>query len=465
MADSISFSGLGSGIDFGTIRDAIIAQRNRPIALLQSKANNYSSRISGLKELNALLATVTTAAQSLTDRAVGTGRAANAADAGVATATATSAANTGSINLDVTRLATNLTQASRSFSSNAAPVLANGETSATFELRKGGASSGIAITIDSTNNTLAGLRDAINAANAGVTASIVDLNGDGTSQQLVLSSNETGASNRVELVETSATGTGADLNFRSLNPPDGDFAKLDAVFSINGLSLTRPTNNVSDAVAGLNLTLKKAGATSIEITESNEIEEKLTAFVTAYNAVQDFIAGQYKKDAQNRPTGILAGDSTLRGVQKQLASISGISSEDNGGALKSLAQIGLTADKNGKLELNKDILKERLRANSGDVRALLYGETTAETGIFQNAFSLSKNLSDDITGSVQTAITGYQSSVKHLNETISSRSEMLEQLRASLTRRFAAADAAIGQLNGQGSSLTNVIKSLQSNNS
>ncbi len=289
---AISFSGLGSGIDFGTIRDAIIAQRNRPIALLQSKANNYSSRISGLKELNTLLATVTTAAQSLTDRAVGTGRAANAADATIATATATSAANPGSINLDVTRLATNLTQASRSFSSNNTPILANGATSATFELRKGGASSGIEITIDSSNNTLASLRDAINAAGAGVTASIVDLNGDGTSQQLVLSSNASGASGRVELVETSATGTAAGLNFRSLNPPDADFSKLDAAFSINGLSLTRPTNNISDAVAGLSLTLKKTGATSIEITESGEIEEKLTAFVTAYNAVQDFISGQ-----------------------------------------------------------------------------------------------------------------------------------------------------------------------------
>lgn len=463
MADNISFSGLGSGIDFGAIRDAIIAQRSRPITLLQTKANNYNSRIDALKQLNALLAQVTTAAQNLTDRAVGTGRAANSSDAAIATASATSAAGLGNINLDVTRLATSFTQASHSFSSTDAPILAGGATSATFELRKGGAASGVEIKIDSTNNSLAGLRDAINAADAGITASIIDLNGDGTAQQLVLSSKNTGASGRVELIETTNTGTATDLNFRSINPPDGDFSKLDAVFSINGLSLTRSTNNVSDAVAGLNVTLKKTGSASIEITQSNEIEEKLTAFVTAYNAVQDFIGEQYKKDGQNRPTGILAGDSTLRGVQKQLSSITGISSEANGGALSSLAQIGLSVEKNGHLNLDKTILNEQVQKNPQDVRALLYGETSAESGIFQNAYALSKNLSDDITGSVQTAIKGYQSSVKNLNDTIADRTEMLDRLRDSLTRRFSVADAAIGQLNGQNTSLTNVIKSLQSN--
>ncbi len=64
------------------------------------------------------------------------------------------------------------------------------------------------------------------------------------------------------------------------------------ICSINGLPLTRSTNNVSDAVNGLNITLKKAGSTSIEVTRSSEIEEKLTAYTTAFNAVQDFIGNQ-----------------------------------------------------------------------------------------------------------------------------------------------------------------------------
>ncbi len=457
---AISISGIGSGIDFNAVRDAIINQRAVPIQQLQTRVTKYNSRADGLKELNALLAALTTATNDLTRTDVGTGRSASSADPTVATATATSAANLGNLNLNVTRLATNLTQASRSFASIDAPILAGGATSATFELRLGGAVSGTEITIDSSNNTLAGLRDAINAENAGITASIIDLNGDGTQQQIVLSSTATGATGRVELVETSATGTATDLSLRSLNPPDGDFSKLDAVFSINGLDLTRSTNNISDAVSGLSLTLKKVGSTSIEVKQSTEIEEKLTALVTAYNAIQDFIAAQYKKDAEGRPGGVLAGDSVLRNVQKQISTIAGITSADNGGALTSLTQIGLTTDKNGRLEFDKAVLNEQLQTNADDVRALLYGKTTAQTGVFHAAYAVSNGLSDNITGSVQTAIKGYESSVKNLNDTIAKRTALLNTMRDTLTRQFAAADAAIGQLNGQATALSSFLTSL-----
>ncbi len=288
MAGSISFSSIGSGIDFGVIRDAILTERARPITAMNVKAGNYSARIDALKQLNTALATLTSSTEALTNRDLGIGRSITTGDATIVTATATSAANLGSFDIDVTRLATNLSQASRSFSSTTAPVLAGGATTATFELRKGGTAPGIEVTIDSNNNTLEGLRDAINAKNAGVTASIVDINGDGTGQQLVLSSKETGAGGRVELVETTSTGTLTDLNIRSLNPPDGDFTKLDASLNVNGLTISRPTNSFSDAVTGVTFNLKKVGATTIGVTHSADIEYKLLIFVNPYHANPDY---------------------------------------------------------------------------------------------------------------------------------------------------------------------------------
>lgn len=462
MASSVSFSSVGSGIDFGTIRDAILTQRGRPIAQMQSKATLYNNRIDSLKKLNTALATLTTASEALTNRDLGTGRNAVTGDATVATATATAQANLGNFDLSVTRLASNLTQTSRVFASKTDPIIAGGATTATFELRKGGATTGAAITIDSRNNTLEGLRDAINAApNAGVTASIIDVAGDGTQQKLVLSSKTTGASGRVELVETSATGTGADLNVSSINPPDNDFTKLDASFTINGLPLTRPTNEVSDAITGVTFTLKKTGAAAINVTQSTDTENKLRSFINAYNAVQDFVAAQYKKDSKDRPTGILAGDATLRNVQQQLRNAVGAISDDNGGALNALSQIGVTVNNEGYLGIDSAVFNDRLKANVEDVRALLFGKTSSDKGIFQNVFAASKGLSDGVTGSVQTAISGYETSVKSLNETIAARTENLSRLRDSLTKQFSAADAAIGQLNGQGTALTNIIKSLE----
>jgi flagellar hook-associated protein 2 len=461
MASSVGFSGVGSGIDFNAIRDAIINQRAVPINQMQTRVSAFNKRVDSLKQMNGLLATLTTATQNLTHRDVGTARSATFTDATVASVTATSAASLGSLDLSVTRLATHLTQTSRSYTSADAPVLTDPDTPATFEFRKAGAATGVSVTIDATNNTLTGLRDAINGKNAGVTANIVDVVGDGAHQQLVLTSTDTGASGRVELVETTSTGTGTDLAISTLNPVDGDFSKLDAVFSINGLSLTRSSNNISDAVAGLNITLKKAGTSTLQIGQSSEIGDDLKTFADAYNAVQDFIAGQYVKDSDGKPTGVLAGDQTLRSVQKQLSSITGITSTDNGGTLSSLSQIGIELGKDGHMSVDQVTLDQRLSVDPTGVQALLYGATTAQTGIFQKAYTVTNALSDNISGSVQTSINGYQSSVKSLNDTIAHRTATLTSMRDSLTRQFAIADAAIGQLNGQGTALTNIIKSLQ----
>ena len=461
MGNGISFSGLGSGIDFNIIRDAIVASRSRSLGLLTRKASNYNSRIGSLRELNTGLAGLITATEGLTNRELGFGRATNTSNATIATATASASTTIGQYGLDVTRLATNLTQTSRSYASEDATVLAGAATTATFELRTGGSATGTAITIDSTNNTLAGLRDAINAADAGVTATIVDINGDGTTNQLVLASKETGASGRVELVETTATGTLADINISNVNPSGGNFANLDAEFSINGLTLTRSTNVVSDAVDGVSFTLKDIGSASISVTASSEIENKLRSFVLSYNAIEGAIDTQFQKDTAGRPTGVLAGDSTLRSVSRQLRDITRIISSDNGGPLTDLTQLGITVLEDGKLELDTAVLNERLEANPEDVRSLLFGKTETDTGIFQKIESIVTGLGDSVSGTVQNAIEGYESSIKTLNTSIARRTDFITRLRDSLTRQFAIADAAIGQINGQGAALTGILKSLE----
>lgn len=461
MANEISFSGVGSGINFTVIRDAILASRSRPVTQLQAKSNNYSNRVDALKKLNAALAALTNASESLSNKEIGSNRSVTSSDASILTSTGTSAASLGSFDVNITRLASSLSQASRSYSSTSAEVLAGGATTATFELRKGGASSGTTITIDSSNNSLAGLRDAINAANAGVSASIVDLSGDGTQQQIVLSSTDTGVAGRVELVETTSTGTGTDLNLRNLNPIDGDFSKLDAALSVNGLSITRSSNTVTDAVTGITLNLKKIGSANVQINPSNDIKSKLEGFIAAYNGVQDFIAAQYQKDGKGRPTGILVGDPTLTTAQQQLREVVGKASTDNGGALASLTEIGVGRDESGRLTLDSTVFADKLKASFDDVKALLVGKSSTQTGLAQSFHTTSNALSNTISGTVQTAIKGYEDSIKNMSDSISTKLESLNRLRDSLTRQFAAADAAIGQLNGQNTALTSILKSLE----
>jgi flagellar hook-associated protein 2 len=462
MATTVNFSGLGSNIDFGLIRDAIIADRMQPVTQLQTRSASLGTRSSALKQLNGLLANLTSATTALTSNSQGTGRSSISSDSSIVSASASPAAGTGSINLNISRLATNLTQATTSFPSTSTGILAGGATTATFELRTGGATTGTLITIDATNNSLAGLRDAINNAGTGVTASIVDINGNGTQNQLVLTSNATGAAGRVELVETSATGTDAALNLRSLNPPGAvaDFSALDAQLSINGLTITRSTNTISDALSGVTFNLNKVGLATINVQPASDIADNLQTFIDAYNRVQRFISTQYQQDSDGKATGVLAGDSTLRMIQGQLRDAVNSISTGNGGTLSNLSDLGINRDKDGNLTLDTAALDTKLQRNLGDVKSLLFG-SGGNKGLFNSLNTSFSGLSDDVTGVVQTAINGYQTSIKTLNSSIADQTQRINALKDSLTQQFAKVDAAINLINGQGSTLTSIIDALK----
>jgi flagellar hook-associated protein 2 len=101
-----------------------------------------------------------------------------------------------------------------------------------------------------------------------------------------------------------------------------------------------------------------------------------------------------------------------------------------------------------------------LAGSLSDVRALLFGKTVGDKGLFNSIHGAYDNLSDNVTGAVQTAINGYQSSIKSLNKSIAEQTQRISVLKAMLTKQYAAVDAAIGQLNGQGTALTNIMASL-----
>lgn len=459
---SVNFNGLGSGIDFSALTESILAERSRPMTKLQAKSADLTKRSDALKQLNNKLAVLTSAAKDLSDQTIGTGRISTSSNVSTLLVSNTDTAATGSAKVNVSRLATSLTQASRVYTSSTAAILAGGATSATFELRLGGASSGTQITINSQNNTLEGLRDEINKAKAGVTAAIVDIDGKGNQFKLVLSSEATGSSGRVELVETSATGTAADVNLTSQNVAGGDFTQLDAALTINGLSISRSSNNISDALTGMTLNLKGTGEAVVSVTNNTSaVTDKLSAFIDAYNDIQNFIAAQYKPDSSGRPTGLLAGDPTLRAVQQQLRESLGSSSTDNGGSLSNLTQLGIGRDADGKLTLDTTTLNDKLASAATDVRALLAGKVSGKTGLANSFYNSFSKLSDNVSGTVQTAINGYQTSIKNLDKSVTDQLARISSLRTTLSRQFAAADAAISQLNGQGSSLTSVIDSLK----
>ena len=116
------------------------------------------------------------------------------------------------------------------------------------------------------------------------------------------------------------------------------------------------------------------------------------------------------------------------------------------------------------LTLDTSVLNARLQSNPTDVTALLFGKTTGNTGLFNSIHSAYSALSDSVTGAVQSALNGYATSIKTLNKSIADQTDRIAILKASLTRQYAAVDAAIGQMNGQGSALTGIVSALNGKN-
>ena len=248
------------------------------------------------------------------------------------------------------------------------------------------------VTIDSTNNTLSGVRDAINAANIGVSAAIVN---DGSSFRLLISSNSTGAENSLQIsVSDSGDSNDTDqsgLSRLAFNSSAGTTnvyqttAASDAAFTINGLSLTSTGNTVTDAVTGLTLTLKETTSSAeISVTDNKGgIKQAINTFVSGYNDLITTLNELTSYDAATGVRGALQGDFSARSIFSQLRSTLGNAADGYKGALSRLPEIGITSTTTGTLAVDDTKLTSALESNFDDVAGVLahFAEPAAGSGI------------------------------------------------------------------------------------
>jgi flagellar hook-associated protein 2 len=239
------------------------------------------------------------------------------------------------------------------------------------------------IVIDSTNNSLQGIMDAINKGNFGVTASIVSDGSTGTGatpNHLVLTSTATGASSTMKI---SLAGSGAD-------PADPDLVKLlgydpggtqnlsqkaaaaDTLATVNGIAVTSSGTGISGAVTGVTFNALKVGSTSVAVAkDSSTLTNSVNSFVKAYNDLNTQLAALGSYDADTKASGPLLGDSTLRNLQSSVratlsSAISGLQST----SLTNLSQIGVSFQKDGSLAVDNAKLQKAITSNFNDIAGL-----------------------------------------------------------------------------------------------
>ncbi len=382
---AISSPGIGSGLNINSIVSQLMAVERRPLTLLDQNEAGLQAKLTAYGTVKGALANLQTAVSALATTAKFTANTATAADQTVLTASASSVADVGAYTIDVTTLAKAHTIASSTAFTTTTSALGSGSLTIQFGTYSAGVftvnpnKGAQTITIDPTQNTLAAVRDKINAAGAGVSANIIN---DGSGFRLVITSKDSGTANALRITSVDDDGnntnnaglsqliydasTGGISNMTQTTPP------TDAVFAINGLPITKSSNTVTDAIPGVTLNLLKAAAstTFTVARDSAGIQTAVQAFVKGYNDARKAMADLSSYNATTKQAAQLQGDATVRMAQSALRNILNGALSTSGGGFTTLSDIGISFQKDGSLALNTPKLQAAIADQTKDISTL-----------------------------------------------------------------------------------------------
>lgn len=403
---ALSSPGIGSGLDINGLVGQLMALEKRPLALLNTKEAKLQAQLSAYGSLKGALSSFQNAVAALAAPARFTAVKASVADGTVLSASAAATASAGSYSVEVQTLAQAQKLKSDAFAATSETV-GSGTLTLQFGTYGGGSftlnpeKSAKTITIASGQSSLAGVRDAINAADAGVTASIVN---DGSGFRLVVASKEAGLANalKISVADDDANDTdNAGLSRLVYDDTTGGTKNLaetvearNAALVIDGIAISKPTNTVSDAVEGVTLNLLKTGTTSLAVARDTAgTRAAVESFVKAYNDLNKTLTDLSKYDAANKRASILTGDATVRSVQGQLRGLFNTALSSAGGGLTTLADIGVTFQTDGTLKLDANKLTAALNDGTKDVSTLFaaVGKPTDSLVAFVSSTADTKN--------------------------------------------------------------------------
>ncbi len=452
---SISSTGVGSGLDVKGIVTQLVAIERQPLQQLQSKANTIKTQLSLYGTVKSQVSALGDAAAKLAGASGWNTQKASSSNTTAVTVTTASSAKSAALSVEVQQLARAQTSASIGITAGAA---AGASGSLSIELgtwtgaafAPGGASVAVAI---GASDTLSDIAGKINAAGAGVTATILK---DGSTERLVMRSTGTGAAAGFRV------NSPADPGLSTLglsNPSDGaNFvgqSALDAKLTVNGVAVSSDSNKISDVTPGVNLQLSQVTAAPVEVVVENDldvVQKNIQSFVDAYNAVNQTLSDATKYTAATKTGGPLQGDSVTLGLQTTLRAILG--STSTGSTFSYLSDAGIERQTDGSLKINStkladakldlDNLKNLFAANNGNA-------TTNGFGVKVQDFSKALIAFDGVITNKSSAL---QASIKRNSDDQDRVNDRAARVEVQLYKQYTALDAQMAQLNGLSSFVT-----------
>ncbi|HUM13997.1 MAG TPA: flagellar filament capping protein FliD [Myxococcaceae bacterium] len=449
IGPTFTAGGLASGLDTNTIIDGLVKLESQPIVDKQAQQAALRSQISLLGQLAASLTDFGTAAKGLGTSGVLSVKVSSANSS--FSASTGPGAQQGDFAVSVQTLAAPAKARSAAFASSDAPVRGG-----TLNLSVQGTA--YAVTI-ADGASLADVALAIRQSGAPVSATVLN---DGTSSYLSVTAQNTGYTigstpdTALTLSETSTGTQGQPLGLAVFQQA------ANATFTIDGLSFTRTSNTVTDALPGTTLSLKSVSTAAedlVLVTDVAGTADRLQALITAYNNTIGLVQKQLDVSPGTDRTSTLAGDSTVRNLQASLQSLVS-ATVPSLGTVRSLADLGVKTERDGSLSLDKTVLEKAIARDPGAVDDLF---ATASTGLSAQAKTLTDQFTDPVSGAFTTRTNALNGNIKLLDNDIANVQARVDQYKQTLIAQFTAMESVVSQLKSLGTLLNQISINTQNN--
>jgi flagellar hook-associated protein 2 len=468
MADLAVSTGLATGIDTAALISSLMYLERAPGRVLAAKQTTINTKISAFTTIQGKLSSLQTLAEGMNSPETFMSKSASVSDGTTAKVTATSMALPGTHQIKITSLAQSQIQASGNYASSS-DTTSFAAGSFTIASSKPGAEP-VTVTLDQATS-LDGLASAINSAKAGVTASVIN-DGSGTPYRLVIAGDD------------SYTST-FDFTGYSTPPALGETqtARM-AVFTVDGISITKPTNTITDVIPGVTFTLLQGppedsvpGTTkNFSLSVNNDVDsvkKKINDFVTGYNAVMFELKGQSDFNAKTKKGGPLSGDGTLRTIKEQLQNILTTPLSGGTGAFSILSSIGIATQQDGSLKVDDTKLSEALNNNFNDVSELFtrnhgtkdllqeqYGVAERFQQVLETLTGSYVGPSSDKNGLIATSINSLKSTSTDIDNQIAAMELRMTDKEKNLRKQFTAMELLVSSLQTQGNSMITMLNNM-----
>lgn len=444
MTNIISGLGAGSGIDIQELtRSLVSAERDPAEQRITSKISEIEASISGWGTVTSGLSLLSSSLQTFNATDKIRSFEVTSDDESVVQATADGSARSGDYRIAVSALAESTSLVSGAFASKFTEL--NSGESFSIGVSIGGEVSTLAVETD----TPQGLVDTINDSGLGLTASLVDVSGDGSSFQIILEG-QTGVTNALSL----DLGSLATVSFTESR------AAADAAFDINGVSVSRSSNSIDDLIDGVTFDLRGLSATEVRLSvraDTSDFKQNLEQFVTVYNQMGQIFDELASRDVDpdDPLVGSLAGDSALRRIRSRLETLMFGSSEATSENIRYLSDIGVRIQQDGTLAFESDEFDSAMENYPEDVETFLTGnQASADLLTAKGADAgfigiLTEEIAEltQADGFARSATERLETRLRENEDALVALEDRMSRLQDRYIRQFTAMDLAVTQFN------------------